>query len=94
MFVLTLKTTLIKGETMVYKMNETVYKDLQRAKMTHSDIIEYANTVLCNNGEIFGIETDRDGNTFVARRESIRRISNVIIVADLIDRTKYYHHNN
>ena len=79
---------------MVYKMNETIYKDLQRARMTHSDIIEYANTVLCNGGEVFGIETDRDGNTFVARRESIRRISNVIVVADIIDRHKYFQHNN
>ncbi|MFH2030419.1 MAG: hypothetical protein ABIJ40_07275 [Bacteroidota bacterium] len=68
---------------MIYQMSERMYRELRKARMTHSAILEYVNTVLCNTGNTFSLDYDLEKKcTYIKHREPIIKFTEIITYAD------------
>lgn len=68
---------------MIYKMRESMYSELRKARMTHSAILEYVNTVFCNTGNTFSLGFDLEKKcTYIKNREPIIKFTEIITYAD------------
>lgn len=60
-------------------MNKQQY-DILRKSMSHQEILDYVNTVYCNNGETFTIATNKETKeTYIAHHEPIYKIEQIAI---------------
>lgn len=70
---------------MIYSMNSTMYDKLVKEKMTHPQIIDYVNVNFMSH-PVTG-EDKPEEKEFV-NRQVVRKITNVVIRQDTIDRPK------